>query len=236
MALLAYSCSVIFSFLYQFSHRGVLRFKYFSSRSVCDYCNQNVKPYDLLAIISYILLKGHSRCCHNRLQIHYLIGEVLALLPIVLYYVTHSNIDFSHFLLTFLFLLTLALYDIYDFSIDIRLTLIYIIVAFFCSHLYLHTFVITFLTSHAMYLISYKYIGYGDIIIFNMLSLFLPLNFLIYVSIFTFIIGGLTSILIKLFINKSLKYIPLIPFIFLSFIFTSLFYNDLNQMLGGLYY
>ncbi|CUT96521.1 Type III leader peptidase family protein (fragment) [Staphylococcus capitis] len=69
-----------------------------------------------------------------------------------------------------------------------------------------------------------------------MLSLFLPLNFLIYLCMFTFIFGGFISIFIKLLINKDLKYIPLIPFVFLSFIFTSLFYNDLNIVLGGTYY
>jgi len=53
---------------------------------------------------------------------------------------------------------------------------------------------------------------------------------------FTFIFGGFISIFIKLLINKDLKYIPLIPFVFLSFIFTSLFYNDLNIVLGGTYY
>lgn len=69
-----------------------------------------------------------------------------------------------------------------------------------------------------------------------MLSLFLPLNFLIYLCMFTFIFGGFISIFIKLLINKDLKYIPLIPFVFLSFIFISLFYNDLNIVLGGTYY
>lgn len=236
MALLAYSCSVIFSFLYQFSHKGTLKFNYFFSRSVCDHCNQNVKPYDLLPILSYILLKGRARCCHKKLQIYYLIGEVLALIPIFLYYFSHGNINFSHFLLTFLFLLSFSIYDINNLSIDIRLSSIYVIVAFFCSHLYLHTFIITFLISQLLYLILRKYIGYGDIVIFNMLSLFLPLNFLIYLCMFTFIFGGFISIFIKLLINKDLKYIPLIPFVFLSFIFTSLFYNDLNIVLGGTYY
>ena len=65
MVLLAYSCSVIFSFLYQFSHKGFLSLRYFYTRSRCDYCAEVIKPYDLLPIISFITLNGRSRCCRQ---------------------------------------------------------------------------------------------------------------------------------------------------------------------------
>lgn len=236
MVLLAYSCSVIFSFLYQFSQKGFLSLRYFYTRSRCDYCAEVIKPYDLLPIISFITLNGRSRCCRQKLQIYYFIGEVLSVIPIFLYSMTNTNIHFVLFLTTFLFLLTMSLYDMHSMTVDLRLVCIYIIITCLFSHIYFWNFLIVFTITHTLYLFMYKLIGYGDIIIFNMLALFLPLKLSFYLFIFTFIIGGLVVILFKLFIKKDIKYIPLIPFIFLSFVTNALFYQEINQFLGGDFY
>ena len=140
MVLLAYSCSVIFSFLYQFSHKGFLSLRYFYTRSRCDYCAEIIKPYDLLPIISFITLNGRSRCCRQKLQIYYFIGEVLSVIPIFLYSMTNTNIHFVLFLTTFLFLLTMSLYDMHSMTVDLRLVCIYIIITCLFSHIYFGIF------------------------------------------------------------------------------------------------
>lgn len=236
MSLLAYFCSVIFSFLYQFCHTSELNFKYLSTRSKCDHCGQVIKPYDLLPIISFIILRGHSRCCGKKLNRFYILGEVLAFTPLLLYPFTFVHIHFTLFLFTFLFLLTLSLYDIDSLTIDLNLSIIYVIVSMATSHLYFRTFMITFIITHCIYFFIRVYMGYGDIVLFNILSLFLPLNFFAFVVIFTFIIGGVIAFLMKCFINKHLKYIPLIPFVFISYTFISVFYRQLNHLLGGAFY
>ncbi|MDU4506626.1 MAG: prepilin peptidase, partial [Staphylococcus sp.] len=51
MLLLAYTCSIIFSFLYQFCNQNILKLQYLYSRSHCDFCHTIIKPLDLLPII-----------------------------------------------------------------------------------------------------------------------------------------------------------------------------------------
>jgi len=92
---------------------------------------------------------------------------------------------------------------------------------------------VIFFVSHIIFLYTFKLIGYGDILLFNILFLFLPLNFIFVIIILTFIIGGIVTLILKIFISRDLKYVPLIPFVFLSFLTTSIFYKQLNIFLGG---
>ena len=145
--------------------------RYFYTRSRCDYCAEVIKPYDLLPIISFITLNGRSRCCRQKLQIYYFIGEVLSVIPIFLYSMTNTNIHFVLFLTTFLFLLTMSLrYAFNDSRFKTRMHL-YHYHMFVFTYLFLE-FLIVFTITHTLYLFMYKLIGYGDIIIFNMLALF----------------------------------------------------------------
>lgn len=97
MLLLAYTCSIIFSFLYQFCNQNILKLQYLYSRSHCDFCHTIIKPLDLLPIISFLKLRGQSRCCNQPLQRLYLIGELVSFGAIFLYYPTHFNIHFTLF-------------------------------------------------------------------------------------------------------------------------------------------
>lgn len=177
MLLLAYTCSIIFSFLYQFCNQNILKLQYLYSRSHCDFCHTIIKPLDLLPIISFLKLRAQSRCCNQPLQRLYLIGELVSFGAIFLYYPTHFNIHFTLFLITFLFLLTMCLYDIHSMHIDMRLLFVYTVVSVFTTQTYFGNFIMIFLISHVIYLFASKFIGYGDILLFNILGLIFPLNF-----------------------------------------------------------
>ncbi|WP_338323131.1 prepilin peptidase, partial [Staphylococcus warneri] len=86
MLIYTYVSSVLFSFLYQLSTNDNFNKRYLILRSQCDFCQSKLKYYDLIPIISFLILKGKSRCCKQSLNYSYLIGELLALLPILLVY------------------------------------------------------------------------------------------------------------------------------------------------------
>ena len=88
-----------------------------------------------------------------------------------------------------------------------------------------------FLISHVIYLFASKFIGYGDILLFNILGLIFPLNFSFYCCIYVYH-WGIFAIILKIFSFKDIKYLPLIPFIFLSFVVTSSVYHQLLFLLG----
>ena len=88
-----------------------------------------------------------------------------------------------------------------------------------------------FLISHVIYLFASKFIGYGDILLFNILGLIFPLNFF-FLLLYLRLSLGIFAIILKIFSFKDIKYLPLIPFIFLSFVVTSSVYHQLLFLLG----
>ena len=48
-----------------------------NGRSHCDFCKKTIAPYDLIPVLSYILLKGKCRYCGKKLSIQYPLIEVL---------------------------------------------------------------------------------------------------------------------------------------------------------------
>lgn len=46
-----------------------------SGRSICDNCGRQLSWYENLPIVSYLVQKGKSRCCQQRLSPVYFISE-----------------------------------------------------------------------------------------------------------------------------------------------------------------
>lgn len=55
-------------------------------RSHCDSCGTDIKPYDLIPIVSYLLLKGRCRNCKAKIPLYCLILEILGGILAVLCY------------------------------------------------------------------------------------------------------------------------------------------------------
>ncbi|HCW7740500.1 TPA: prepilin peptidase [Staphylococcus aureus] len=180
VVLLSYSCSCIFSFLYQFISIEETSFDYLHRRSKCDYCNSSLKWYELMPIISFLLLKGRCRNCHKRISLTHFFGETFALIPIVFIKYDFTYVNATLFITTYVFLLIFTMTDITSLMLDCRLIIIYCIVSLSLS-------------------ITYP------------------------VALITMIF-------------KPIKLLPLVPFIFISFFINSLFYNDIHQFLGGVYF
>ena len=62
-------------------------------RSHCHCCQHRLRWYELIPIVSYIIQKGKSRCCNNRIPISYLLIEVITG---VLYCTAYHSFDFSY--------------------------------------------------------------------------------------------------------------------------------------------
>lgn len=46
-------------------------------RSHCHNCNHRLRWYELIPIVSYVIQKGKSRCCHTIIPISYLVVEIV---------------------------------------------------------------------------------------------------------------------------------------------------------------
>jgi len=77
-----------------------------------------------------------------------------------------------------------------------------------------------------------KSIGYGDIKLFVILLIFLPIPYYIAMFFMTYLIGGFAS-MIFLFYKRNLKKIPLVPFIAASFFVVMYLYQDIKYIYFG---
>ncbi len=56
-------------------------------RSYCDYCKKQIPWYDLIPILSFVILKGKTRCCHKKISFYYPVVEAITGILFVLTWV-----------------------------------------------------------------------------------------------------------------------------------------------------
>ncbi|PTK54457.1 prepilin peptidase [Staphylococcus haemolyticus] len=176
--LISYVCSVLFSFLYHLTNTNSLNLNYLVRRSKCDHCGRKLGWFELIPIFSFFILKGKSHCCSRKLKRHYIFGECLAFLIIPLIINFDTNVHFSLFITTYLFLLTMALYDLQTLTINIVMIILYTIVCAKITIIYFSTFIFFTLIFHLYYFLFPRQIGYGDILLLSILSCFSLITFI----------------------------------------------------------
>ncbi len=112
-------------YIYRF-HTG----KSLSGHSHCLSCGNNLKPYELVPLISYIVLRGRCRCCGCYIPIRYFLVELCTAALFVLAYTVATDI----FEIVFLFvsiaiLVVITVYDIRHYIIPDALTIALTVVA-----------------------------------------------------------------------------------------------------------
>lgn len=69
--------SVVGSFVNLLIDRTILGEDWVRGRSHCDHCRKTLAWYDMVPILSFLVYRGRSRCCHAPLSYRYLIIESL---------------------------------------------------------------------------------------------------------------------------------------------------------------
>jgi len=223
-------CPILFSFLYQLCFVENLKLNYFTTRSKCDYCRKQITIIETIPILSFIFLKGTSRCCHRRISVFYLFGELLSLTPVFyLLYLPHKlMIDHTTLILIYLFLLTFSIFDIKTYTVPLHVVVVFAICICFITPIHIMSFFYVTSLLHIFYLLFHNAIGYGDIIIFSLLALALSSSEFLIILLFTFICGGVFALLVLLISRNERARIPLIPFIYIAFNIMLLTSQNLN--------
>lgn len=69
-------------------------------RSHCDFCNKKIPWYDLIPLISFILLRGRTRCCGKKLSFFYpLVEELTGALFVAVYFFIPTQTGLEKFAL-----------------------------------------------------------------------------------------------------------------------------------------
>jgi leader peptidase (prepilin peptidase)/N-methyltransferase len=206
--------------------------------SSCSNCNTRIKYYDLIPIVSYVLLKGRCRSCGEKISLRYPSIEglngilyfllyntygfslsTLFFMPIVSILIVVTFIDYDHMIIPYRLNIMLGILGIINillgmYPVTAKSSLIGAVLGFGFF------FLIAIVTGGQM--------GGGDIFLMGVLGLILGLGEILMVTVLSFITGAVISVILLLTKIKGRKDpIPFGPFIALSAVLVILFGNDI---------
>lgn len=226
---------LVASFLYALTQTNNISF--LTRRSRCDSCAKNLKVTDLIPVIGYLKNRGRCGCCRTPISINYLLVEVVTIMLFVL--PVFVPLGYDNMLLYYLLVSILIPLSIYDFETLLIPT--HMLILLFVCGLYLtrlmymdvHLDLITVVVLHIFYMLFKDKIGYGDIQLFSVLTMITPFDFFIFTFLFTYIIGGITVIVLDVLQTSRITKVPLVPFIAASLITTFYLYVDFIDIYYG---
>jgi len=213
-------------------------------RSHCDSCKKRIKLYDLIPILSYILLGGKCRYCKAKIPRRVVMVEVLSGLLFVLLFALSFESVVLYLLLcaAFLVILAIAVIDIeHGIILDVLLVALGIISVFyvfllaptlFFSHLI--TGFIAFMFLLIVFVATKgRGIGFGDVKYAFFIGFLLGAYLTILAFYVAFLTGALVSIILVVAHKKRFKgsTIPFGPFLSLGVFVSILIGSELIQIL-----
>ncbi len=208
-------------------------------RSKCIHCNTTLKFWDLIPLLSYILLKGKCRYCKKRISIFYVFGELTlallwAMLPLLGYGLNDINTyilmiiifaslgifvsDFLYREIPLLFLLIIGLFGLIFNIITGQFDILGLLIGLTFVSLF---FGIPFLITKG------KGIGLGDLFLGIVLVLTLGFYKTVFTITLAYIIASIVYLTLLIFKKIDKKYqIPIGSFIIAGFLLI-LFFGDI---------
>lgn len=208
--------------------------------SHCPHCRHKLVWYDLIPVVSYVLLFGECRYCNKTISPIYPLVELLTGLLFVCLYSSFMSMGIVVLIYYFLILpifLTIFFTDLKYGIIPFQLVLagsiitsVYLVYTFspyvLLSHL-LSAFS-AFLAFLFLFLITKgRGMGFGDVVLVFLMGLFLGSPYIAFALYIAFLTGAVTSLILILIGSKRLRHdtIPFGPFLVIG-TFISLFYGE----------
>ncbi|WP_424960721.1 prepilin peptidase [Macrococcus carouselicus] len=204
-------------------------------RSCCESCRHDLRWFELVPVISYLVQRGRCNHCHASIPFFIVLTELLFATLFLVFISTGQAVALSAAFISFL--IPLAIYDIHHFKVpDHMLLLLGCLLLFIQFNLlfdFSHMFraVLMIILLHLFYLLT-RSIGYGDIKLFSLFALFLPTPYFLLIFMLTYFIGGI-AVIFFLSYKTDLKKVPLIPFITVSTLLVLKFYDEFYTIYFG---
>jgi len=226
------------SFLNCLIYRLETKQDFLFGRSFCPKCHHILKWYDLIPLLSFLLLKGRCRYCKKKISIQYPLVELFTGILFLLFFTFH----FSFFIyLISCFLIVIFVYDLKHYIIPDRLIYPAITLALFYQLFEMWNIggwssseirnlgygLLPSLFLLAIILASGgKWMGFGDFKLAILMGLILNWPKVLVALFFSFLLGGIISIGLLLTKKKKLtSEVPFAPFL-VSGTFIALFLGE----------
>lgn len=200
------------------------------NRSFCDYCGKQLNWYENIPVVSWLVLKGKTKCCHKKLPISYPVVELLTGILFLIYemrfMIYESNILFWILgLIVVVLLIFSAVFDwkymiLPDFATVILIIMAFLGVIFDESNIipYLLSALIASGFLLVLNLITKgKGMGMGDVKFALFMGLFLGYPKIIVAFYVAFVVGAIYGLGLIFFKKASKKsQVPFGPFLILG--------------------
>ncbi len=233
---------IIGSFLNVVIYRLPIEKSIVKPRSYCPQCNQNIKFYDNIPVISFIILGGKCRNCKAKISLQYPLVEIFTALTFWLSYSFYFSISPVYTVFTIIFLCIIVVLAIIDFKhmilpdeFTIGGGVLFLIYSFFNPIItYKSAFISAFGSALIFAFLYFFYLkvrkieglGFGDVKMMILLGAFLGIHKLLIAVFLASLSGVIIGFIFIIFKGKDLK--TKLPFgTFLGFgTYISVFWGD----------
>ena len=225
--------AVIGSFVNVVSVREAKGEDFVHGRSYCPHCQHSLHALDLVPILSYLFLRGKCRYCKQSISVRYFLVEIVFTVLFILVALLKQPTDIVGYYFCTMCML-IALMDVDSYEIDLRLLLVLTMVGFSIRIDAVEGAILSMVAGLILYITVYgvgKWIwqeevfGMGDVYFLAALGPYFSLSQILFVGLFSFVIGG--GVVIGWMIlskrNQLYEKIPFAPFISISALLTYLF-------------
>ncbi|MEO2069222.1 MAG: prepilin peptidase [Desulfurobacteriaceae bacterium] len=216
--------------------------------SSCPSCGREIKWYDNIPIISYLILRGRCRNCKEKISVQYPIIEFLTGLLTLLVFAKYGiSLSTFYFLILTYVLIVVATIDIKTMLVSVKLCyftmLIGILLSPFVSVVSFKDSILgaSFGAGVILFVIETYYIltgkegmGYGDANIMAVIGAFLGWQKVLLVVFLASLVGAIVGIFFMIIKGKDTKFaLPFGPFLAIGAYITMLFGEEIiNWYLG----
>ena len=187
--------SFLASFIYRYVNKNIEADSYvesiniYTEPSFCPACKTKIDWYHLIPVLSYLFLRGKAKCCGATISSRYFLIEILVISLFLFIFITNDNFGliFLKSLIT-LNLIFIALIDhehkVIPLSSLLFLTIFAIVLSQQTNILNLSELFVTLISGLILLSLRWFYLkfknreglGLGDVILFPILTLMVPMN------------------------------------------------------------
>ena len=204
------------------------------NRSYCPYCQHQLSFWDLIPVLSFIILRGKCRYCQNKISLQYPLVEIATgILFLLIFYYTKYDILYTIYgLIISCLLIIIFVYDLKHYIIPDKIIYPAIIIVFFYQLFEIWNFgnwnisetwnlvfaIIPSLFFLAIILFSRgQWMGLGDFKLAILMGLFLGWPNILVALFFAFFIGATVGVGLIIFKKKTMKSeVPFAPFLIIG--------------------
>lgn len=213
--------SFLASFIYRYANKNIKADSYvesiniYTEPSFCPVCKTKIDWYHLIPVLSYLFLRGKAKCCGARISSRYFLIEILVISLFLFIFITNDNFGliFLKSLIT-LNLIFIALIDhehkVIPLSSLLFLTIFAIVLSQQTNILNLSELFVTLISGLILLSLRWFYLkfknreglGLGDVILFPILTLMVPMN-MVPILLLTASLLGIVEFLVSTKLKKD---------------------------------